>query len=243
MSLIDLFKEFHREAIQQEFSPSSRVLFDTLLYEFNKAFWIDELAFSERDLIQMTGLKKTTLHEAKHFLTSKHFIKCTPFKKKTAYSLGEGFKKILATSNRPVTDQQATSNRPVGFVSYTRDAGEDNKTEDIKTNNNDDGAGANANEMDELLEYWEAQGGGRLTFEHQAEIAVWLSKKGLLWLKEAVKTAANANNNPRGMSFNFLKAIVSNRLNETSAPSKDESKPAATSVDDMLKALDEQIKW
>lgn len=241
MGFIDLFKGFHCEAIQQEFPPSARVLYDTLLFKFNEEYWVDSLVFSERDLIQLTGLKKTTLHEAKHFLTSKHIIKCTPFKKKTAYSLDGELKKIQATSNRPVADQQATSNRPVGSVPYTH-ARKDVKTEDVKTNNHDS-AGANTQELDEVLEYWEAQGGGRLTFEHQSEIAAWLAKKGLLWLKEAIKTAANANNNPRGMSFNFLKAIVSNRLNETSAPSKSESKPAKTSVDDLLKALDEQIKW
>ena len=63
--------------------------------------------------------------------------------------------------------------------------------------------------------------GGRLIFEHQAEIAVWLSKKGLHWLKDAMKTAAESNNNPRGMSFKYLKAVISNKLKlETAATPK-----------------------
>lgn len=104
MSLIDLFRGFHSEAIQQEFPSSTRVLYYTLLGEFNSARWIDKLAFSERDLMQLTGLKKSTLHDAKHFLTSRHIIKCAPFKNKTSYSLVTDRWQSSGT-NRPVTDQ------------------------------------------------------------------------------------------------------------------------------------------
>ena len=102
MSLIDLFKDFHHDAIQQEFPPSARVLFDTLLYKFNEAFWTDELVLSERDLTQLTSLPKTTLNEAKHFLASRHIIKVTQFKNKTAYSLNSTF--FSQTERRPVSD-------------------------------------------------------------------------------------------------------------------------------------------
>ena len=230
MGFIDLFKGFHCEAIQQEFTPSARVLYDTLLFKFNEEYWVDSLAFSERDLIQLTGLKKTTLHEAKHFLTSKHIIKCTPFKKKTAYSLDGELKKIQATSSRPVGDQS-------GAAPYIR-VREDVKTEDIKTKKNNNSAGACEN-LDEVLDYWEELCGSRLTFEHQSQLSVWVNQKGVEWVKEVMQTAADSNNNPRGISFNYLKAIVQNKLN--AQPSA--QKPAKTSVADMLKALDEQIKW
>ena len=83
MSLINLFKEFHSEAIQQEFPPSARVLFDTLLYKFNEAFWQGELVLSERDLVQLTSLPKTTVNEAKRYLASRHIINITKFKNKS----------------------------------------------------------------------------------------------------------------------------------------------------------------
>ena len=92
------------------------------------------------------------------------------------------------------------------------------------------------------MEYWERDlRGGRLTFEHQAEIAVWLSKKGLHWLKDAMKTAAESNNNPRGMSFKYLKAVISNKLkSETAATPKGGDKK--DSVDEQLAKLD-ALDW
>lgn len=251
-TLIDYTKGFHTLCKQLNLSAGARSTFAAIIGEFNVARFPERLGIADRDLKNLAGLKSVaSVHECKNVLKNHKLINFTTkrgCRGTTEYSLPtEWLANVQPNINRTLTEHLPNISRTLaehsGFVSYTRDAGEDVKTEDIKTKNNDDGAGANPNELDELLEYWEAQGGGRLTFEHQSEIAVWLSKKGLLWLKEAVKTAANANNNPRGMSFNFLKAIVSNRLNETSAPSKGESKPATTSVDDMLKALDEQIKW
>ena len=63
MGLIELFKGFHSRAVEQEFPPSARVLYLTLLGEFNAAYWKDELAFTESELSGLTGLRKTTLHE------------------------------------------------------------------------------------------------------------------------------------------------------------------------------------
>lgn len=136
MSLINLFKEFHRDAIQQEFPPSTRVLFDTLLYKFNEAFWTDKLVLSERELISLTGLPKTTVSDAKHFLAARHIIKITKFKNKTAYSLCDEWAKLAPTNSRPLSDQSPTTFRPVpdrfGGLSITREH-EDVKTEDVKT--------------------------------------------------------------------------------------------------------------
>ena len=102
MTLIDLFKEFHRNATQQEFPPSARVLYYTLLGEFNSARWIDSLVLSTRELTQMTGLPTTSVHRAKQFLTSKGIIKCRPFKNKTAFSLTT---EQSRNSNGTVTEQ------------------------------------------------------------------------------------------------------------------------------------------
>ena len=217
MSLIDLFKGFHHEATQQEFPPSARVLFYTLLGEFNDAFWIDSLVFSERDLIKITGLKKTTLHEAKHFLTSRHFIKCKLFKNKTAYSFDGDIAKILAaTTKRPLTDQSPTTNRPVadqfGVLPNTHTR-EDVKTEDVKTKSvGYASARANVEEINELIEYWSDElGGGRLTFEHQSKLVVFLERYGVEWVKAAMNESADVNHDRHGVKPKLLFAILENK--------------------------------
>ena len=105
MTLIDLFKEFHRNAIQQEFPASARVLYYTLLGEFNSARWIDSLVLSTRDLTQLTGLPTTSVHRAKQFLTSKGLIKCAPFKNKTQFSLCGTVAEQSRNSNGTVAEQ------------------------------------------------------------------------------------------------------------------------------------------
>lgn len=157
MSLINLFKEFHRDAIQQEFPPSTRVLFDTLLYKFNEAFWTDKLVLSERELISLTGLPKTTVNDAKRFLAARHIIKITPFKNKTAYSLGDEWAKLAPTGSRPLTDQSPTISRPVsdrfGGLSITH-ACEDVKTLDVKTSHTHTARAREEVEDCDIFEVW-----------------------------------------------------------------------------------------
>lgn len=216
MSLINLFKEFHRDAIQQEFPPSTRVLFDTLLYKFNEAFWTDKLVLSERELISLTGLPKTTVNDAKRFLAARRIIKITPFKNKTAYSLGDEWAKLAPTTNRPVTDRSPTTNRPAadrfGGLSITH------VREDVKTLDNLSvglSAGAeNFSEVDTLLEYWDGElKGGRLTFEHQSQISAWLAQHGFEWVKAAMREASDANGNRHGLNFKLLRGVVERKAN------------------------------
>ena len=188
-----------------------------MLGEFNDAFWIDSLVFSERDLIKITGLKKTTLHEAKHFLTSRHVIKCKLFKNKTAYSFDGDIAKILAaTTKRPLTDQSPTTNRPVadqfGVLPNTHER-EDVKTEDVKTEfNGYANAHANSQGLDTVLEYWSDElGGGRLTFEHQSKLVVFIERYGVEWVKAAMDEAADVNHDRYGVKPKLLFAILGNK--------------------------------
>lgn len=231
MGMIDLYNGFHCEAIQREYPPSARVLFDTFIYQFNAAFWIDKLVFSERELTQMTGLKKTTLHEAKHFLTSRHILECRQVKGRTAYSLGPEMTKLLLkkrspvetqpTTNRPPTDQQATSRRPpadrfsrLGSISSFNQCGKDIKTEDVKTFSPTASA-ARARDtqvLDDIIEYWEESRFGRLDFEMMSELKVLLDRHGAEALREAMKNAKFANGKPQGVSFAFFKKVLDNML-------------------------------
>lgn len=211
MSLIDLFKGFHCEAIQQGYPPSARTLFDTLLYKFNANFWTDELVLSERDLIQLTSLPKTTLNEAKHFLASRHIIKVTQFKNKTAYSLNSTFVS-------QVTDQSPTTNRPLA------DRSSENPNNacaiDVKKlRQNQSIACEKVEELDELLDYWAKLDGGRLSFEHQSKLSALLKERGSAWLKAAMTETADANNNPRGLSPKFLFSVIA-RKGKVAAPEK-----------------------
>lgn len=230
MSLIDMFKEFHHTAIQQEFPPSARCLFDTFLYKFNEAFWIDSLVLSERDLIRLTGLKKTTLHEAIHFLTSRYIIERKPFKNKFMFSLGDEMTRLLLkeqpTTNRPVTDQSATINRPLSDQSPTGlarsqiRAREDVKTSDVKTFPPPPPARAcDTSELDLLIEYWDGElHGGRLIPEAQSQIEVWLAHHKFEWVKEVMREAALANGKRQGVDFKFLKKCVEFKENQKTRP-------------------------
>lgn len=219
MSFIDLYRELHADKIQQEFPPSSRVLIDTLIGEFNSARWIDSLVFSERDLVRLTGLKKTTLHEAKHFLTSRDYIKCTPFKKKARYSLGDKLKEWL---NRPIGDHQPTSNRPVGDQLPTtfenpnirvRDKTEDFKTQDLQSINPPRAcAPVNWDCENELATLWLDNGGARVTAELLSYLQALTEKHGVEWTAQAIREAAGAFSGDFAMSLNFLRGCVKRKL-------------------------------
>lgn len=219
MSLIDLFKEFHRDAIQQEFPPSARVLYDTLLYKFNEAFWIDKLVLSERDLTQLTGLSPASVHRAKHFLASRQIIKCTPFKNKTSYSLGEAVMKQLRSSNEAVMKQSWSSREAVGGSSYIR-VREDVKTLDVKTsplptdttarvcapvNRNSEEA-----DLDAIVDRWQELRFGRLNIEMVSELELLLKKHGFDKINRAMTEAAESNGKSQGVSFKFFKAVLEN---------------------------------
>lgn len=215
MSFIDLYRELHADKIQQEFPPSSRVLIDTLIGEFNSARWIDSLVFSERDLVRLTGLKKTTLHEAKHFLTAREYIKCTPFKNKTRYVLGDKLKEWL---NRPAGDRLPTSNRPLtdrlpttfeNSNIHARD-----KTEDLKTKDLSAPATARARapvnyDIDKLVERWESsEAFGKIDMLIVAKLTALLKTYSVDEILSAMDKAILSNDNRRGINYNYFEAIL-----------------------------------
>jgi len=245
MSLIDLWKGFHSDAIQLEYSPSARVLFDTLIFKLNERYWQDNLVLSERDLIQLTGLKKTTLHDAKHFLASRHIIKCTQFKNKTSYSLGEEMKALL---NRPVTDQQPTTNRPAGDqfsavpIKRAREDNKDFKTLDFKTNKTDLSAitaiacareinNTEENELDKVIDYWEQSRFGKLDFELISKLESYVKRYGFSEVKAAMDAAKASNGSSYGVSFAYFASVLENRNKPKNLSKKGGEKVGETSGD------------
>lgn len=218
MSFIDLYRELHADKIQQEFPPSSRVLIDTLIGEFNSARWIDSLVFSERDLVRLTGLKKTTLHEAKHFLTARGYIKCTPFKNKTRYSLGD---KLTERLNRPIGDRQPTTNRPTGDrLPTTFENPNIHACEDVKTQDNQSVGQscvrARAFNWDvateeQLTALWVENRGAGVTAELLSYLRFMVEKHGTAFTDELIREMAGALKGDR-MTLNFLRGCYKRKL-------------------------------
>ena len=76
MGLIELFRDFHTQAVEGRFLASARALYNFFLGELNKRFWTTEqLTYSERELADKAGMAKTTLHDAVKFLCDRGFVK------------------------------------------------------------------------------------------------------------------------------------------------------------------------
>lgn len=211
MTLIDLFKEFHRNAIQQEFPASARVLYYTLLGEFNSARWIDSLVLSTRDLTQLTGLPTTSVHRAKQFLTSKGLIKCAPFKNKTQFSLCGTVAEQSRNSNGTVAEQSRNTFENPNI--RVRDKTEDIKTTDIQSINPPRAcAPVNWDCENELATLWLDNGGARVTAELLSYLQALTEKHGVEWTAQAIREAASAFSGDFAMSLNFLRGCVKRKL-------------------------------
>ena len=82
--LIELFKDFHSQAVEGKYPASSRALYYFFVGELNKRYWAtDELSYSERELADLVGLSKSTIHNAVKFLCDRNLIKTSHNKAKT----------------------------------------------------------------------------------------------------------------------------------------------------------------
>lgn len=199
-TLIDLFKEFHRNATQQEFPTSARVLYFTLLGEFNSARWPDSLVLSTRDLTHLTGLPTTSVHRAKQFLTSKGIIKCRPFKNKTAFSI--------------TTEQARNSNGTV--TEQARNTSENSNTRvredvDVKTEVTAvSPTRARANyDIDRLIERWaQSPAMGKLDTLIVSKLNALLESYTCDEILAAMDKAILGNDSKHGVSYNYVEAIL-----------------------------------
>lgn len=114
MNLISLFKSFHAKAIVSKYPPSARVLFDALLFDFNARYWPEHCIYSERALSELTGLSKTTTHEALSYLAQRGHLNVRTSKRQTVIRITD-----QPTNERPITDQSPTDSRPITDQSPT----------------------------------------------------------------------------------------------------------------------------
>lgn len=129
--LIELFKSFHSQAVEGKYPASSRALYNFFIGELNRRYWAtDELSYSERELADLVGLSKSSVHGAIKFLSDRGYVKTARNKQKT-----RTFFKILTaqstvTSCRPDGDQLPTSfERPKYAYAEDEKDEKDEKTE------------------------------------------------------------------------------------------------------------------
>lgn len=122
MSVIDdLFRRFNRIAIQQGFSPFDRVLFYTLVYLFDSRYWVDELALSQMELTQWTGLKKSALDEAKHGLSSRHIIEISKKRREQIFRFGADWQPKVTEKNDRINSQPLKNGVATSSVEGVKD--------------------------------------------------------------------------------------------------------------------------
>ena len=71
MTLIDLFRNFSQTAIENNFPASVRILYYTVLYEWNELRRPNTFTIRKTVLLAKTGLPESTFRDAYRFLTSR----------------------------------------------------------------------------------------------------------------------------------------------------------------------------
>ncbi len=192
MGLIDLFKEFHSQATVKAYPASARVLYDTLLYEFNAAYWQEELVFSERELSRLTGLANATLHRAVKYLADRGHIKTWHAKKGT----------IIKLCGAQVKQKQS-DNGALAAVSHTHTRKD---AKDVKTEQKNQGA----RELEEIVGEWQrsvcfAPLDDTLT----AELDLLRERHGAKAIRAAMDKARHLNRN--GVSFAYFRSTLEDK--------------------------------
>lgn len=172
----------------------------------------DEFSVSDRDLMKRTGIQSTqTIYAARNVLKQMGLIDFTTEKgKPTQYRWT-----INQTPIKHPIKHLPNTNQTLERDSYIR------VREDVKTlRQNQSIACEKVEELDALLDYWGCDlHGGRLSFEYQSKLSALLKERGSAWLKAAMTEAADANNNPRGLSPKFLFSVIA-RKDKAAAPEK-----------------------
>lgn len=213
-TLIDYFKEFHSLKQKHNLSANAQACYFSILGEFNAARFPEQLSISDRELKTLAGLKSVaTAHDAKRILKNLNLIDFQSGRGAQGTTWYRLCTEHLPNINRTLTEHSPNIKRTFGAVPYIR-ASEDVKTKDVKTNSST--ATARARDtyvIDNIIEYWEELRFGRLDFELISELDLLVKKYGEEEVKAAMNAAKRANGKPQGVSFDFFKAVLENRLN------------------------------
>ena len=219
MGFIDLFKDFHREAIRQEFPTSARVLYDTLLYEFNGRYWTEEIGFSVRDLSLSTGLPVSSTHRAIKFLSERGYIKTFRTKQGTGFKLlGDNVPPANGTpmehqrnSGGTVTEQSRNTFENPNI--RVREDLKDFKTKDLQSIAPPRAcAPVNWDCENELVTLWLDNGGARVTAELLSYLQALVEKHGVEWTESAIRETASSYGGDFRISLKYFRSCVERKL-------------------------------
>ena len=208
-TLIDYTRAFHFLSKKLKLSAGVRSTYTALLGEFNESHWQERISLSDRELQVLAGLKSVaSVHEAKNILKNHKLI---DFKSKRGV---QGCSEIWLLSdflpdiNRTFTEHLPNINRTLAEHSSRLNSSPPSTLKEEERRSLPI-AGARERELDEVMSYWEEElRGGRISFEHQSLLQARLDKYGAQWLKDAMKTASDLNNNPRGISVKLLLGVI-----------------------------------
>lgn len=233
--------QFFRLATERKLSGSDQLMYLHLFNKFNQAHWPETLRIKDAELKDLMRLYDSSgkpmsiemIRRGRQRLKAKGFIEVLNqgedghepnYRMPRLYPINPPADPLDDPPDNPPDDPSERPN-----IRTREDALDDLDVKTFITTTN-----AGAREIDQVLDYWENElRGGRLTFEHQSELEVYLNRYGLEWVKEAMKAGADANNNPHGISPKYLFAVLKSKANP---------KPKATKGGDRDEKRDEYAK-
>lgn len=229
------------ELLVKERLPLSAQLLIQLLLHLDYCFGRGgEFRVTDRELGLRSGLAKQSITDAKRILKNRGFIDFKTDKEKpqkgTIYKIliGRESEEEVGQSKGRFASEKPLLNSPASGARATAEK-ESSPHTPFKEKNLSiypsipQAGGRDVSffeeQLERLLEFWEKELlGGRLTVEHQAKLFFHLKEKGLSWVKDVMKEAANSNSNPRGLQPKFFFACLTKKL-ENEKNTKSNSKP------------------
>ena len=212
---MEMAKEFHRESKRTGYAAGVRSVFYAIWGEYIEQGRPTEFELSDRQLKTLSGLKSvSSAHEAKRTLKNLGWVDFWHSGNTTKYRL---LRRTVEGSGEQSTEhlgeQEPNTERVVRADSNTRERAE---YTDIITQTNQppppppppSRAREEKNSLEATLEYWDAQGGGRLNWEHRREMAELVERYGLARLKVLIKEAADSNRSRYGFGMKYFRAVI-----------------------------------
>ena len=207
-TLIDYFKAFHSMKETLRLSAGSQAVYFSILGEFNRARFPEQLNISTRELKALAGLKSTNaVFENRNVLKNKKLIDFQTEGGITTYTLSSAH--LLNTCRTPVDRlEERTQNAETNSNIRAR---EDVKTLDFKTIsslNPRTSAFENWDCENELVTLWLDNGGARVTAELLSYLQALTEKNGVEWTASLIREAASAFSGEYAMSLNYLRGCA-----------------------------------
>lgn len=110
MTLIDLFREFGAVSTREGYSPSSRILYHTMLWCWNEQRRPEVTTMSTVQLYTLAGLAETTFREAFAYLADRGWVKRVKSRKRglTAWLMRDRCGKSAPPAGFPMSPAQRT---------------------------------------------------------------------------------------------------------------------------------------